>query len=124
MRSKNRVLGAATIGITLLGALILVMRAGGAWSLSATNTDAGVEVNVFQGSKSAPTFTTVLPGHSIPQSLDRVTRDELPPGVGQTTFVDVTMAPGRWTVDLNGVELDIMPARMTIDGTNNIAPSN
>lgn len=93
------------------------------WELSATNTPAGLEIEVFQEEDSTPTYTTLLPNHQVKRNITRKTIDMLPGDVGETTLRDETMKPGQWTLIIDGVELDITPRAMTIDRAMEISPA-
>jgi hypothetical protein len=124
---KSLLLG---LGIVLAALFVAVMWAtlavfnGPRWQLSATNADAGLQIDIFKEGKDSPTFTTLLPSRRVEQNIDRKTIDELPKEVGQTTFTDETVKPGRWTLVIDGVELDIMPRALIIDGETELSPAN
>lgn len=92
------------------------------WELSAHNSAHGVIVEIFKENQSVPTYFLQLEGRSIDGDVDRVTRQELPSHVGTTTFHDDTLKPGRWTIEIDGVEVDIMERVAIVDGDEKIAP--
>lgn len=92
------------------------------WQLSAHNSPEGVVVEVFQSSQTEPNYRTILAGKTISTEVERISRTELPPELGETTFYDETLGPGRWTLVLAGTELDIMERAMMVDETIEIAP--
>jgi hypothetical protein len=94
------------------------------WQLSATNTVAGLQIDIFKEGEDSPTFTTVLPSHRVEQGVNRKTVDELPKEVVQTTHTDETVKPGRWTLIIDGVELDVMSHALIIDGDTRLYPHN
>ena len=49
---------------------------------------------------------------------------ELPEELGQTTFHDETLRPGRWTVVLQETEIDIIESVLIVDGITEIAPQD
>lgn len=125
--SKRRTpsLVAALVVVLLIGitSMMFWLNAQPRWELSATNADRGLRIEVFKQDNPTPTYVTVLDGHRVSRNLDRVTIDELPPDIGETTFADETLKPGRWTLILDGVEMDIQPARLIIDHETELAPA-
>ena len=118
---------AAVLSVLLLlprVAMIAWMQSRGDWHLSASNMPDGVDVRVYWGNSDTPTYSTKLAGRSIPREINRVTREQLPDDVATTTFYDVTMRPGRWTIVIDGIELDIMEAGWTVDGVADRLPKN
>lgn len=85
------------------------------WELSAKNVEAGVHIEIFKQNEANPTYSTVLIQRKISRNIERVTIDDLPPEIGETIFTDESLKPGRWTLVIDGVEVDIMPARLVID---------
>ncbi len=129
--SNSRIRKTIPVVATVLLILILVpllmiawMQSRGDWQLSATNSPSGVVIDVFWGDAMSPRYSTTLAGKTIPRNIDRVIREDLPPDIGVTTFYDVTLRPGRWTVVMDGVELDIMEAGWDIDGKPATPPRN
>jgi hypothetical protein len=124
---KSRLWG---IGIVLAAMFVAVMWTslavfhGPRWQISATNVDAGLQIDVFKEGEDSPTFTTLLPSRRVEQNIHRKTIDELPKEVGQTTFTDETVKPGRWTLVIDGVELDIMERALIIDRETELSPAN
>jgi hypothetical protein len=118
------------LGIVLAAMFVAVMWTtlavfnGPRWQISATNADSGLQIDVFKEGEDSPTFTTLLPSHRVEQNIDRKTLGELPKEVGQTTFTDETVKPGRWTLVIDGVELDIMERALIIDGGMELRPAN
>jgi hypothetical protein len=102
--------------------ILMIIRSGPRWELSATNTAAGIEVEVHKEGEVMPTFKTLLPNHQSPQDLHRVNIDTFPPSAGKTTHRDETTKPGRWTVVIDGVEIDMMDRALIIDKTTELAP--
>ncbi len=95
-----------------------------AWQLSARNSPDGVILEVYKANQNKPTYSTLLEGRTIDRDIDRVARQDLPPEVGTTTFHDETLRPGRWTLVLDGTEVDIMERALILDGETEIMPSN
>lgn len=85
------------------------------WCLSARNSVDGVVVEVFKGSQELPTHSTILKGRAIPRDVERLVQEELPVEIGKTIFSDETLRPGRWTLVLGGVKLDIMERAMVVE---------
>jgi hypothetical protein len=118
------------LGILLAAMFVAVMWAtlavfnGPRWQISATNADAGLQIDVFKEGEDSPTFTTLLPSRRVEHNIARKTIDELPKEVGQTTFTDETVKPGRWTLVIDSVELDIMERALIIDGETELGPAN
>lgn len=92
------------------------------WQISARNSPQGVIVEVYKSDATRPMYRTVLTGQTIDADVERVSRMELPPELGQTTFHDETLRPGRWTVVVNETEIDIMERAIVLDGATEIAP--
>lgn len=92
------------------------------WQISARNSPQGVIVEVYKSDATRPMYRTVLTGQTIDVDVERVSRMELPPELGQTTFHDETLRPGRWTVVVNETEIDIMERAIVLDGATEIAP--
>lgn len=124
IRQKPLLAFGVILGVLLLGyvALLVWLFDRPRWQLSATNTAAGIQIEVYKEGEVSPTYSTLLPNHQVKQALHRVTIDELPAGIGKTTHSDETLKPGRWTLQLDGIELDIMPARLIIDRDTELAP--
>jgi hypothetical protein len=113
------------LGAALLFALIVmvtIIRSGPRWELSTTNTAAGIEVEVYKEGEPDPTFKTLLANHQANQDLRRVNIDTFPSSAGKTTHRDETVKPGRWTVVIDGVEIDMMEHVLTIDKTTELDP--
>jgi hypothetical protein len=111
----------AAVLFALIG-FAMYIRSGPRWELSTTNTPAGIEVEVYKEGETDPTFKTVLPNQQTNQDLRRVNIDPFPPSSGKTTHWDETTKPGRWTVIIDGVEIDMMERALIIDKTTELAP--
>lgn len=94
------------------------------WQISARNSAQGVIVEVYKSNAERPTYRTVLAGQTTDAEVDRATRIELPAELGQTTFYDDTLRPGRWRVMLQGTEIDIMEHLLIVDGASEIRPED
>ena len=105
--------GVALLAVTLSTSKWLKSRP--RWELSAVNSEKGVEISVFLKGKNQPVHSTMLEGREIAHDVHRVTVNELPPGIGESTFVDETIPPGRWVLTIDGVELDIMESRFLVE---------
>jgi len=103
-------------------AMIAWMSSRPSWQMSVRNSPQGVIVEVYKSNAARPTYKTVLTGQTIDKEIERATRMELPANLGQTTFYDETLRPGRWTVVLNETEIDIMELALILDRTTEIAP--
>lgn len=97
---------------------------GPVWCLSARNSADGIMVQVYKGEQATPTYTTLLKGHTIPRDIGRLTCRQVPADVGSTTFVDETVRPGRWTLILGGIKLDIMERAMVLADGTEVPPSD
>ena len=93
-----------------------------AWLLSARNTADGVIVEVHKEHESEATYSTLLEGCSLDHDVWRMNRQDLPEAIGTTTFSDETIPPGRWTVVLGGVRLDIMERALILEDGTEIRP--
>lgn len=92
------------------------------WEISARNSPQGIILDVYKSNATQPTYTTVLKGQRIHAEVERVGRLDLPVELAKTTFVDETLRPGRWTLVLNGTEIDIMERALIVNGSTEIAP--
>lgn len=107
-----------------IAAMFAWMSSRPSWQISARNSLQGVIVEVYKSNNLRPTYTTVLKGQWISTEIERATRMDLPPELGKTTFHDETLRPGRWTLVLDGTELDIMERALVVDGATEIAPQD
>ena len=125
MRKRPILAAAGSIAFLIIGTatMILWLNNRPRWELSAANTDEGLRIEIFKQNDTTPTYATVLDGHQLSRRLNRVTLDELPADIGKTTFTDETLKPGRWTLILDGVEIDVMPTRLIIDRETEVAPA-
>lgn len=111
----------AAVLFALIG-FAMYIRSGPRWELSTTNTPAGIDVEVYKEGEVEPTFKTLLSNHQSPQGLHRVNIDTFPSSAGNSTHWDETVKPGRWTVVIDGVEIDMMERALIIDKTTEIDP--
>ena len=93
------------------------------WQMTARNSPDGVIVDVYKEHEAAPTFSTLIKGGAIVADINRVNRRQLPPGVGTTIFHDESFRPGRWTLMLGNVKLDIMQRALIVDDRTEILPN-
>lgn len=119
----NRVAACVAVLFVGIASMMLWLNNRPRWELSAANTDEGLRIEIFKQNDQTPTYVAVLDDHQVSRNLNRVTIDELPPDIGETTFSDETLKPGRWTLTLDGVEIDIMEARLIIDRERELAPA-
>lgn len=103
------VLGAAAI------AGILWLRSQPDWRLSASNTATGVTVKITDTTSVDPIYTIHIAGTHVKQPISNVLRTELKSDDVTTSFYDVTVPPGRWTVNVHGTKLDIMPEFIVVN---------
>ena len=129
MKRRNWIYLVSAIGILLVVAFLVLIisffvwrESLPRWELSATNTPAGLRIEVYKEDESSPTYVTVLKQHSTSRDVDRANIEGFPTDLGRTTFTDESFKPGRWTVIIDGVELDIQPARMVLDGKTELTP--
>ena len=94
------------------------------WQISASTSPQGVVIEVYKSNATRPTYTTVLTGHTINTEVERASRLQLPEELGTTTFYDETIRPGRWTVVLNKIEIDIMERALIVERGTEIAPQD
>lgn len=92
------------------------------WQISAYNSPQGIVIEVYKSNAAQPTYTTVLPGRTINTDIERASRMNLPEELGQTTFHDETLRPGRWTVVIQETEIDIMERALIVDRATEVAP--
>ncbi len=110
-------------GTSVIGVITSVRLASGpAWELSVRPTDQGVAVSVFREGESQPDYETLLAGAAVPIEVSRISRERLPAEVGRTIFHDTTVRPGRWTIEIDGRRLDILPRGLIIDERETILP--
>lgn len=88
----------------------------GNWTLSASNTEQGVSVRIYWRRPDRPCYVALLRNRHIPRDVQYVTVGQVPPDVGKSTFYDGTVRPGRWTLVIDGVTLDVMEQALYIDG--------
>lgn len=81
-------------------------------------------IEVYKSDVGLPTFKTLLAGKTVGAEVSRVPRTELSVQFGRTTFFDETLRPGRWTIDANGIKIDIMPRAMILNSTTEIRPQH
>jgi len=102
----------------VVGVLTFYLFSRPSWELSASNSSEGVVVDIYLTDQPVPTYTTLLRDRRITSEVSRVNRVDLPVDIGSTIFHDETLRPGRWTVEIAGEKLDIMPRALVLkDGT-------
>jgi hypothetical protein len=128
MSNRNPIQG--VLGVVLAVMLLSVIWMGVSifnrprWELTAINVKTDIRIDIFREGEEVATYSTLLPNHQVTQSVNRVTIDELPKHVGQTSFTDETLKPGRWKLVIDGVELDIMERALIIDGEEELRPTD
>lgn len=104
------------IGLPILGIVLIVRFISNRpyWEISLRNSDNGVIVEVYQSDDDRPTSSERLPGISVARDVERMRRVNLSPEIGQTTFYDETLRPGRWTLIIDHFEIDLMERGMDV----------
>jgi hypothetical protein len=92
------------------------------WLLTARNSADGLVVEVHKSDASSPTYVAILKGHALAREFSRLDRQAFN-RIGETTIsFDETVKPGEWTVLLDGVRLQIMEARLVVNGDLELTP--
>ncbi len=109
--------------LCFLGFTVKVLFFNPSWQLSVRNSADGVVVEIYKSDEAIPTYSTVLANRKVAREVQRCLREDLPADVGQTTFYDITIRPGRWTVMVDGAKLDIMECGLFDENDNLLAPA-
>lgn len=114
MRRISPIIVAIVVMAIPIVASIVWMSSRPTWQISAYNSPQGIIIEVYKSNAAQPTYTTVLPGRTINTDIERASRMNLPEELGQTTFHDETLRPGRWTVVIQEIEIDIMERELIL----------
>ena len=122
MRRITPIIVALVVMAIPIVASIVWMSSRPTWQISAYNSPQGIIIEVYKSNAAQPTYTTVLPGKTIKTDIERASRMDLPEELGQTTFHDETLRPGRWTIVIEETEIDIMERALIVDRVSEVAP--
>jgi hypothetical protein len=120
-RSTPIIVAIVAIAIPIV-AMIAWMSSRPTWQISAYNSPQGVVIEIYKSNAARPTYSTVLPGKTINTDIERASRMNLPEDLGQTTFHDETLRPGRWTLVIQETEIDIMERALIVDRATEVVP--
>ena len=115
MRPKIIISSIIILLTAILAALLLWFNSRPHWEVSAINTDAGITIQVYKSNEELATHVAMLEGKVISSDVMRSSRLEFPKDIGNTTFFDETLKPGRWTIIIEGSTIDIMEDSIIID---------
>jgi hypothetical protein len=93
------------------------------WQLSLRwdNSDSIITVNNTKSEN--PIYKVIIRGKKIKQPFNRLFREEtVSVNEIETIFWDDTTPPGRWTLKIENVKLDIMPARLVVNDSIECEP--
>ena len=101
------------------------LRSRPSWRLSAQRTDKGSIITVTTTASEDPVYRVVIKGWQISQPISRLSRDQVAAsstGEVETLFWDDTVPPGRWTLRVGGVKVDVMEARLVVNDSLECGP--
>jgi hypothetical protein len=112
---------ALTVLVCLFGmaALMRAIRGNEHWVLTAQAQSDGTTIRVRHSGSGLPAYTVVVHGYSLGRDIAPLVIDSEGPGLplGMTrTFEDTTVLPGRCTLQVGPLTLDVMEARLTVNG--------
>ena len=125
MRRRTLVIVIAILAASTVIVEIVYLHSRPKWQLSASNANGGATVMVSTTSDAGSVYTVHIKGLRIQQPFHELTprQAEVAPVPGvHTLFCDETLAPGRWTLQLEQVKLDIMPARLVVNDKYECGP--
>lgn len=102
-----------------MGTYMKALRGTEDWVFSARERDGGMTVSVRRSGSARPVYTVVVEGYSLGRNIAPLVIDSEGPGLPQgltRTFEDTTILPGRCTLQLGPLTLDVMPARLVVNG--------
>jgi hypothetical protein len=119
VRRAMIVVAVAAIGIIGMLILMKAIRGNEHWILSTQDRDGGMVIRVRCSGSARPGYTVFVEGYSLgrdiaPLVIDR-DRQRFPEGMS-LTFEDTTLLPGRCTLRIGPLTLDVMEARLIADG--------
>ena len=122
------------VGILLIIILVagvafaaLWLISGPTWQISAGTTGGESTITVTTSASQNPVYTVIIEGWRVRHPISHVSRAQAAndEAIGiETLSWDETMPPGRWTLKVDGVKLDIMPARLVVNDSLECAPGN
>jgi len=89
------------------------------WSLSAQDRGGGMTFWIYRSDSAAPVYTVVVDGYRLGRHVTPVVIDSDGPGLPQgltRSFEDTTVLPGRCILQTGPPTLDVMSARMVVNG--------
>lgn len=107
---------AMAVGLLCVGCVVWYFASRPAWLLTATNTAQGILLVLTTEDAAAPVYTITINNASLPEPIQRQKRSEITSPAVRTDFYDETLRPGRWRFIIEGVEIDVMPANLLING--------
>jgi hypothetical protein len=88
------------------------------WQLSVERKDSGSIITISMTKSEGPIYKVIINGWRVSQPFNRLLlRETIPMREVETTFVDDDVPPGRWTLTVGGIKLDIMPARLIVNNS-------
>ena len=113
--------------VSVLAALAAAvwLRSGPSWRLSAERTADGSRLTVTTTATVEPVYTVVIKGWSIGQPIGQLSPSDVSNGKAgevETVFSDETVPPGRWTLKVEDIKLDIMLARLVVNDSLECGP--
>lgn len=119
-----------TISIaSLVFGIYAVWQSGGVWCLTFENNSSAVRLGIENPDVIADESTIYLlfnPQDGLNFDTERieVKSHHVTVPYGEVTFVDVTMLPGRITLEIDGRNIDIMKSALHIDGEHHVWGEN
>ena len=126
-RPKYPFPGIVLIVVLVIGVVVGVfwLRSGPSWRLSVATKGAESTVTVTTTASEDPVYSVVIKGWRTRRPIIHVSRTHAATdkAIGvETLFSDETVPPGRWTLKVDGVKFDIMPARLIVNDSFECAP--
>ena len=118
LQNRNIAIGlVACFAISIIAAIVW-FRSGSQWQLSIDNTNGATVFTITTTDSTSHVYEVRVNEMSGANQIHNLTRSACETGkiAGiKTLFYDETLKPGRWTVQIDDIKLDIMEARLTVD---------
>jgi hypothetical protein len=118
LQKRNIAIGLVTCFAISLIVAIVWFRSGPQWQLSIDNTNDATVFTITTTDSTSHVYEVRVNEMSSDNQIHNLTRSACENGKIariKTLFYDETLKPGRWTVQIDDLKLDIMEARLTVN---------